>query len=250
MGLLTFGSMTWIALANLKPEAGYSRDEITMITVPAGVGVVGAIVYYFLWNIALYLVGAFSGFLFAVFILTWKSNFLIENLIGRYCFIGGMALVCAALIWAALRPALFFATSFVGAYILMFGIDCLARTGFIAGPQALLNRNPRHMIEYTLPTYVYVLLAMVIVVFLISLIWQFVFNAAYELALHVTAAVKGKEAHEDFHQHREAVIDDGGSIAPPGSHHAAPSIYPSHHAAPSIHPSHHPDPSIHPSHHG
>ena len=60
MGLLTFGSMTWIALANLRPEAGYSRDEITMIVVPAGVGVVSAIVYYFLWNIALYLVGGKS----------------------------------------------------------------------------------------------------------------------------------------------------------------------------------------------
>ncbi|KAI8362588.1 hypothetical protein BD560DRAFT_404258 [Blakeslea trispora] len=243
MGLLTFGSMTWIALANLRPESGYSRDEITMIVVPVGVGVVGAIVYYVLWNIALYLVGAFGGFVFAVFICSWKSNFVIEHLIGRYCFIGGMALAFAILIWAALRPALFFTTSFVGAYIIMFGIDCLARTGFIAGPQALLNRNPRHMIEYRLSTTIYVLLAMVIAAFLFSLVWQLIFNAAYELALHVTAAVKGKEAHDDFHQNREAVIEDdhvSTAAAPhPESHHVAASIHPSQHAAPSIHPSQH-----------
>lgn len=55
MGLLTLGSMTWIALANLRPEAGYSRDSITMICVPVGVGVVGAIAYYLLWTIAMYL---------------------------------------------------------------------------------------------------------------------------------------------------------------------------------------------------
>jgi multisubunit Na+/H+ antiporter MnhG subunit len=57
MGLLTFGSMTWIALANCRPEQGYSRDTITMIVVPVGVGVAGAIAYYFVWNIAIYLVG-------------------------------------------------------------------------------------------------------------------------------------------------------------------------------------------------
>lgn len=56
MGLLTVGSMTWIALANLRPESGYSMDSITMIVVPLGVGAVGAVAYYFLWNIALYLV--------------------------------------------------------------------------------------------------------------------------------------------------------------------------------------------------
>lgn len=56
MGLLTFGSMTWIALANLKPIDGYPRDDILMIVVPAAVGLVGAGIFYFVWNIALYLV--------------------------------------------------------------------------------------------------------------------------------------------------------------------------------------------------
>ncbi|KAI8362585.1 hypothetical protein BD560DRAFT_404242 [Blakeslea trispora] len=228
MGLLTFGSMTWIALANLRPESGYSRDEITMIVVPVGVGVVGAIVYYVLWNIALYLVGrnkcssyisAFGGFVFAVFICSWKSNFVIEHVSPDYIilFYSGMALAFAILIWAALRPALFL-LHLVGAYIIMFGIDCLARTGFIAGPQALLNRNPRHMIEYRLSTTIYVLLAMVIAAFLFLYCSQ------------------RKEAHDDFHQNREAVIEDdhvSTAAAPhPESHHVAASIHPSQHAAP------------------
>jgi hypothetical protein len=64
MGLLTFGSMTWIALANCRPATGYpSMDSIVMIVVPAGVGIVGAAAYYFLWNIALYLVTGNSFFL-------------------------------------------------------------------------------------------------------------------------------------------------------------------------------------------
>lgn len=66
MGLLTFGSMTWIALANCRPGSGYSMDSIVMIVVPACVGIVGAAAYYFLWNIALYLVSG-NNFLFVYF---------------------------------------------------------------------------------------------------------------------------------------------------------------------------------------
>lgn len=56
MGLLTFGSMTWIGLANCRPSNGYPSDAILMIVVPVCVGLVGAGAFYFLWNIALYLV--------------------------------------------------------------------------------------------------------------------------------------------------------------------------------------------------
>ncbi|KAI8975624.1 hypothetical protein BDF20DRAFT_906830 [Mycotypha africana] len=215
MGFLTFTSVTWIALANAKPEAGYSRDSITMIVAPVGVGIIGAVAYHFLWTIAMYLTGAFSGFIFAVFICCWRSDLLIVNLIGRYAFLGGMALLFAIALYFAHRPIMLFATSFVGAYAVMFGIDCLARVGFIAGPEALLNRNPRHIIEYRVGTFVYVLLAMVLVLFLLSFIWQFLFNAAYEFGLHVAAAVKGKQAHEEFHEHqsREPHHDDPPAAA-------------------------------------
>ncbi|EPB90815.1 hypothetical protein HMPREF1544_02393 [Mucor circinelloides 1006PhL] len=204
MGLLTLGSMTWIALANLRPEAGYSRDSITMICVPVGVGVVGAIAYYLLWTIAMYLSAAFGGFVFAVYIVTWRSDLLIVNLIGRSCFLGGMGLAFAILVYFAHRPIMLFVTSFVGSYIFFFGIDCLARVGFIAGPQKLLNSNPRHLVEYEVSKFVYVLLAMIIVMFLFSFIWQFIFNAAIEFGLHVAAAVKGKKAHEEFHEEHES----------------------------------------------
>jgi hypothetical protein len=49
MGLLTFGSMAWIGLANCRPTAGYSMDSITMIVVPACVGIVGAAAYYYIY---------------------------------------------------------------------------------------------------------------------------------------------------------------------------------------------------------
>lgn len=81
MGLLTFGSMTWIALANNKPSTHYANDSITMITVPAGLGVLGAILYFQFWYIAIYLVGSLGGLALAAFICTWKSNLVIEHVI-------------------------------------------------------------------------------------------------------------------------------------------------------------------------
>lgn len=57
MGLLTFGSMTWIALANCKPLSGYMNDQITMIVVPAGLGILGAALYFHFWYFTIYLVG-------------------------------------------------------------------------------------------------------------------------------------------------------------------------------------------------
>jgi hypothetical protein len=57
MGLLTFGSMTWIALANCRPSNGYLNDHITMIVVPAGLGILGAALYFHFWYITIYLVG-------------------------------------------------------------------------------------------------------------------------------------------------------------------------------------------------
>jgi hypothetical protein len=109
-----------------------------------------------------------------------------------------MALLAGAATFFALRPMLFFATSFVGAYITFFGIDCLARTGFIAGPEVMLNRNPNHQVEYSVGKFIYVLLAMIILMFLISMAWQMIFNAAHHLGMHVIAAVEGKPAHEEI----------------------------------------------------
>lgn len=128
-----------------------------------------------------------------------------------------MALLTGVVTFFALRPMLFFATSFVGAYIFMFGIDCLSRTGLIAGPQAMLNKNQFHRIEYALNKYIYVMLAMIILLFLMSMAWQMLFNAAHHLGMHIVAAVEGKPAHEEPKE--EAVVGHPPSSPPPSIHH-------------------------------
>jgi hypothetical protein len=56
-GFLTFALITWVAMANNQPYYGYVNDDITIIAVPAGLGILGAIIYAIFWNISIYLVG-------------------------------------------------------------------------------------------------------------------------------------------------------------------------------------------------
>lgn len=44
-------------MANSRPHGGYIDDDITMIAVPAGLGVLGAILFVFFWNASIYLLG-------------------------------------------------------------------------------------------------------------------------------------------------------------------------------------------------
>jgi hypothetical protein len=59
-GFLTFGLISWVAMANNQPYYGYINNDITIIAVPAGLGLLGAIIYALFWNISIYLVGGKS----------------------------------------------------------------------------------------------------------------------------------------------------------------------------------------------
>lgn len=53
-------SMTWIGLVNNEPASGYPHTEIVYICVSIGLGLVGAVIFMFIFNIALYFVGGNS----------------------------------------------------------------------------------------------------------------------------------------------------------------------------------------------
>ncbi|KAI8877567.1 hypothetical protein K501DRAFT_288324, partial [Backusella circina FSU 941] len=124
MGLLTFGFLGWIALANCRPENSYPNDTIFMIVVPI-----------------------LSVSLVTLFILSF-----------------------GILHFTLLEYFLIFSTSFVGAYITFLGIDCLARKGYIARSEGVLNGNDHSRIEYTVSTIVYVFLGMTLVFFFASFV--------------------------------------------------------------------------------
>ncbi|KAI8373217.1 uncharacterized protein BYT42DRAFT_579621 [Radiomyces spectabilis] len=175
-GFITFGIVTWVGMANSQPANGYINEPITLIAVPAGLGVLGAILYVFFWNVSIYLVGGLGGLALALYICCWKENLLIVQEVARACFLVALPFFMACITFFVERYVILFSTSFVGAYIFILGVDFLAHTGYLAGIRSILDRNPLHRVRYTITRTVIAMLAVTIVLFLISLAWQYLYN--------------------------------------------------------------------------
>lgn len=73
------GLITWVAMANNQPYYGYINNDVTLIAVPAGLGILGAIIYALFWSISIYLIGSMGGFALALYILCCKENLVITQ---------------------------------------------------------------------------------------------------------------------------------------------------------------------------
>jgi uncharacterized membrane protein YgcG len=120
-----------------------------------------------------------------------------------------MAIVFAVGTYFVLRHFLMFATSFVGAYIIFLGIDCLARKGYIAAFERILNGNANSRVEYTVSNIVYVFLAMTLLLSLVSFGFQTWFNAKFDIVL-VPAKPKEEPAKEEPAKKEESQGEGGG----------------------------------------
>ncbi|KAI8139597.1 hypothetical protein BJV82DRAFT_626691 [Fennellomyces sp. T-0311] len=175
-GFLTFGTLTWIGLANSRPAGGYSNDPITMITVPVGLGVLGAVLYIILERFTVYLVGALGGLALALYICSWQEDNVITQGVARAVFLAVLPLFMACVTYFAQQYMLLFSTSFAGAYVFIVGIDFLAHTGYLSGIKNMLDDT--HDAPYYISTRVYVMLVMTSVLCLTSLGWQYFYNKA------------------------------------------------------------------------
>ncbi|KAI9267973.1 hypothetical protein BDA99DRAFT_504536 [Phascolomyces articulosus] len=195
-GFLTFGLITWVGMTNSQNANGYTNDAITMIAVPAGLGILGAILYSFFWNISIYLVGGMGGLAFGLFILCWREDLVITQNVARACFLVAISLFFAGVVFFAERYLVLFATSFTGAFIFIVGIDLLSHSGYIAGLKSILDQNPLHRVKYTIDRKVYAMMAVIIVLFLISIGWQFFYNRGRDFGVNVEPAKKGGDGGE------------------------------------------------------
>ncbi|CDH51239.1 hypothetical protein RO3G_10694 [Lichtheimia corymbifera JMRC:FSU:9682] len=175
-GFLTFGLITWVGMTNSQPPEGFTNDAITMLAVPAGLGVLGAILYALFWDVTIYLIGGMGGLAFGLFVLCWREDLVITSNVPRACFLVAISLFVAAVTFFVERYVILFATAFTGAFSFIVGVDFLAHTNYIAGLKSILDQNKLHRVEYHIETKTYVMMAMIILLFLISFGWQFVYN--------------------------------------------------------------------------
>ncbi|KAM3582049.1 hypothetical protein VKS41_005482 [Umbelopsis sp. WA50703] len=176
VGFTVFGIVTWIGLTNGEPTGGYPHRDIIYVTVIIGLGLLGAIVFMYFWCFSIYMIGGLMGFLFAIFVLSWKQDLVITNNIARICFIIGLVFLFSGSIYLAERYVILFSLSFSGAYMFILGLDLFVHTGFINAPRSILDHNGCHSITYRITTGIYVMLAMVIVLTLLAFCWQYYWN--------------------------------------------------------------------------
>ncbi|KAG2231988.1 hypothetical protein BDF21DRAFT_364357 [Thamnidium elegans] len=175
-GFLTFGLITWVAMANNQPYYGYVNNDITIIAVPFGLGILGAIIYALFWNISIYLVGALGGFTLAMYILCCKVNLLITQVVARAALLVALPFFISFVTFFAEQYVLLFTFAFVGSYCFIVGVEFLAHTGYLAGIKSILDGNPYHQVVYVISRNVIILIAFIPILFLISFGWQFMYN--------------------------------------------------------------------------
>ncbi|KAI8088654.1 uncharacterized protein BX664DRAFT_331025 [Halteromyces radiatus] len=176
VGFIFIASMTWIGLANNEPAMGYPHPEIVYICVSIGLGIIGAIAFMFMFNVALYFVGAVAGLFLAVFIMSWRESLVIQVKVARICFTVGMGVVLAFAVYLLECYIVILSTAFLGAYLFIMGLDFFAHTGFVNAWRLLFDSNPNHYNAYIIETPTYVMLAFVILLCIISAIWQYYWN--------------------------------------------------------------------------
>ncbi|KAI8142446.1 hypothetical protein BJV82DRAFT_614930 [Fennellomyces sp. T-0311] len=195
-GFITFGLITWVGMTNSQSAEGYTNNDITIIAVPVGLGVLGAILYSFFWNVSIYLVGGMGGLAFGLYILCWREDLVITQEVARACFLVAISLFVAAITFFIERYVILFSTSFTGAYIFIVGIDILSHSGYVAGIKSILDRNILHRVKYTIDRRVYAMMAVIIVLFLISIGWQYFYNRNRDFGVNFEPAKKGGDDGE------------------------------------------------------
>jgi hypothetical protein len=162
-----------------------------------------------------------------------------------------MVFLFSASIYLAERYVILFSLAFAGAYMFIFGLDLFIHTGFVNAAREILDHNGCHFITYRITTGVYVMLAMVIVLTLLSFGWQYYWNI---IVMHRAFGVNVVAAKAET-VIVEKVSSAGSAVVPtevivekgPSSHHSAVIVEKaptSHHTeevivVPSSHHTHH-----------
>ncbi|KAJ3341871.1 hypothetical protein HDU93_003992 [Gonapodya sp. JEL0774] len=132
-GALFGGYLAFVLLTNFEPDGGYqlaiSREAFYGIIVIIS-GLVGGALSVALWRLGLFLLGAISGFVLAIFLQSLKPGGLITNQVGFWVMVGILTLAGGLLAHFLENPIIIGSTAVSGSYSLFSGIDVFAKTGF------------------------------------------------------------------------------------------------------------------------
>jgi hypothetical protein len=146
-------------------------NNVIILVVSLAVGFVVGLIFMCCGTIAVWFLGALTGYLFALWILAFADGGVIHSKAGRIVFITVLTLIGLLLAIFFKNLFIILGTAFIGAYAIILGIDLFARTGFAQSIKAFMDG--KHDTEYKVNTKVYIMLAGLFGLFVIGSIFQY-----------------------------------------------------------------------------
>ncbi|KAI1319361.1 hypothetical protein EDD11_004227 [Mortierella claussenii] len=137
-GFLVWSSTAVMIMIIANINTGVYQSSGVYFAVWFLVGIVGAIVSFYLWHVGIILTGAYGIFVLVAVIFTAAN---VTNYIFRYTFLAICVVAGGYLTKRYERLAVILATSFGGAYCMMFGLDMFVQTGFRITFHVMLSQS-------------------------------------------------------------------------------------------------------------
>ncbi|KAJ3003985.1 hypothetical protein HKX48_001473 [Thoreauomyces humboldtii] len=140
-GFYVLGTIGYVILANISAVTDSDHANTIILVVCLVLGVVGGLMAICLVKLGIAMVGAAGGFALALFILSWESGGAVHSTWGKVLLFAVCIIVGVVLAFFVVKAAIIVATSVAGAFLVCFGIDVFARTGFYLTVKNVLTKE-------------------------------------------------------------------------------------------------------------
>ncbi|KAF9135325.1 hypothetical protein BGW39_003432 [Mortierella sp. 14UC] len=137
-GFLVWSSTAVMIMIIVNSNTGTFQSSGIYFLVWMSVGIVGALVSFYLWHVGIILTGAYGSFVLVTVLFTAGN---VKNYILRYVVLVICLILGGYLTHRYERMAVILATSFGGAYCMMFGLDMFVQTGFRTTFHVVLSQS-------------------------------------------------------------------------------------------------------------
>ncbi|KAG0283079.1 hypothetical protein BGZ96_012550 [Linnemannia gamsii] len=137
-GFLVWSSTAVMIMIIVNTNTGTFQSSGIYFLVWVSVGIVGALVSFYLWHVGIILTGAYGSFVLVAVLFTAGN---VKNYIFRYVVLLICIILGGYLTYRYERMAVILATSFGGAYCVMFGLDMFVQTGFRTTFHVMLSQS-------------------------------------------------------------------------------------------------------------
>ncbi|CAO3599882.1 unnamed protein product [Absidia cylindrospora] len=172
VGFVFASSATWVILTLAESKEGYPSASIVYMCGSLGAGAIVAGASMYFWRATLPFLGGFAGFTLGMYLWMWREDHVITNVYARIFTAIGIGVGLAVLTYVVESMVVVLATSFLGGFLLILGLDIVLRTGLLQAIRYLFNTNPFRNIVYHVDNKIYGMLSGILGVFLISVILQ------------------------------------------------------------------------------